>query len=406
MTRLCLPHIRDGGHIVNMGSIAGPLGLPERRDLHHRRSSPVRGFTRALREDLLGRADPRHRPSTPGLVETEFSLVRFRGDEEKAKSVYEGVAAAARPRTSPTAILFALTRPPHVNVDEMRRRCRSTRRAAPGSSVRSMLTILEGTTFCICDERGDVGDDTSGFFADDTRFSPLRLTIDGQRPLLLSSDQVEYFSAAFFLRNPLARGLPQDALSIIRSRFVGDAKQDRIVVQNERSSRVLRARLEFGSDFADIFTVKAYDFTLGDPVDAPPLPPLVEPRCDAGGQFVLADGEAGEDAGDPLAAGRVDGAGLRTRSSSSRASGGSSWSTSCLRRRRALHPDPPSTASARSSSTSATRSPPGSCACRSCARLGRSRAHVRAVGRRPRALRIRAATAASARCRPPACRGS
>jgi glycogen debranching enzyme len=154
------------------------------------------------------------------------------------------------------------------------------------------LTILEGTTFCICDERGDVGDDTSGFFADDTRFlSVLRLTIDGRRPLLLTSNKVEYFSAAFFLRNPPTETLPQDALSITRFRFVGDAMQDRIVVQNQGTETVLfQLALEIGSDFADIFTVKGYDFSFGDPLHAPPLPALVEPTFDGGSrQFLLVD---------------------------------------------------------------------------------------------------------------------
>ena len=59
------------------------------------------------------------------------------------------------------------------------------------------LTILEGSTFCICDERGDIDGETQGLFADDTRFlSLLRLTVNGAKPLLLSSGVVEYFSAA------------------------------------------------------------------------------------------------------------------------------------------------------------------------------------------------------------------
>src|SRR5919204_362856 len=96
------------------------------------------------------------------------------------------------------------------------------------------LTILEGSTFCICDERGDIDAETQGFFAADTRFlSLLRLTLNGAKPLLLSSGVVEYFSAAFYLRNPLAGGLPQDSLSITRERFVGEGMQDRIVVQNQ-----------------------------------------------------------------------------------------------------------------------------------------------------------------------------
>jgi glycogen debranching enzyme len=154
------------------------------------------------------------------------------------------------------------------------------------------LTILEGTTFCICDERGDVGDDTSGFFADDTRYlSVFRLTIDGRRPLLLTSNKVEYFSAAFFLRNAPSESLPQDSISITRSRFVGDAMQDRVVIQNQGAEPVMfQLALEIGSDFADIFTVKAYDFAFGDPLHAPPLPPLAEPLFDGdAGHFLLSD---------------------------------------------------------------------------------------------------------------------
>ncbi|MDQ3162047.1 MAG: hypothetical protein M3Q92_04330, partial [Actinomycetota bacterium] len=70
--------------------------------------------------------------------------------------------------------------------------------------MKAPLTILEGSTFCICDEIGDLGAQTSGLFAEDTRFlSRLELRINGVRPLLLSSGTVEYFSAAFFLRNPV-----------------------------------------------------------------------------------------------------------------------------------------------------------------------------------------------------------
>ena len=88
-------------------------------------------------------------------------------------------------------------------------------------------TILEGSTFCICDERGDVTEATHGFFVDDTRFlSKLALTVDGERPLLLSGGTVEYFSAAFFLRTAA------NELSIKRERFVGDGMQDVVTLTN------------------------------------------------------------------------------------------------------------------------------------------------------------------------------
>jgi len=154
------------------------------------------------------------------------------------------------------------------------------------------LTILEGSTFCICDDRGDVGDETSGFFAQDTRFLSLfRLTINGERPLLLSSAKVEYFSAVFYLRNPLAGGLPQDTLSVARRRFVGEGMQERIVIRNEGMEPVsFELGIEVGSDFADIMSVKDHDFALGNPLIARPLPPPVEPQYDAeSNQFVLVD---------------------------------------------------------------------------------------------------------------------
>jgi 3-hydroxy acid dehydrogenase/malonic semialdehyde reductase len=116
MTRLCLPHIRDGGHIVQIGSVAGRQAY-ESGSLYVTSKFAVRGFTYALREDLLGRPI-RLTTVDPGLVETDFSRVRFRGDEEKAAAVYRGVDAIA-PAEIADCIVFALTRPPHVNVDEL-----------------------------------------------------------------------------------------------------------------------------------------------------------------------------------------------------------------------------------------------------------------------------------------------
>ena len=119
ITRLCLPHLRDGGHIVNLGSVAGIAAYPN-GSLYVTSKFAVHGFTKALREDLLGRPI-RITNVAPGLVETDFSTVRFRGDAEKARAVYADVAlgGAMQPDDVADCVLFALTRPPHVNVDEL-----------------------------------------------------------------------------------------------------------------------------------------------------------------------------------------------------------------------------------------------------------------------------------------------
>ena len=116
MTRLCLPHIRDGGHIVFTGSIAGRQAY-ENGASYVASKFAVRGFVYALREDLLGRPI-RITTVDPGLTETEFSLVRYKGDADAANAVYEGVEPV-RPDEIADCVLFALTRPPHVNVDEI-----------------------------------------------------------------------------------------------------------------------------------------------------------------------------------------------------------------------------------------------------------------------------------------------
>jgi len=166
-----------------------------------------------------------------------------------------------------------------------------------------MLTILDGSTFCICDDRGDIATETSGFFAHDTRFlSRLVLRVGGSTPLLLSSGRVEHFQAAFYLRNGTADGLPRDAVSIARERFVGTGMQERISLRNESPEPLsLDVALEAEADFADIISVKLHDFSLGDPELAQPLPlpapsshdeerrqvSIVDPRGDLGTQLVF-----------------------------------------------------------------------------------------------------------------------
>ncbi|HLF69030.1 MAG TPA: glycogen debranching N-terminal domain-containing protein [Gaiellaceae bacterium] len=159
-----------------------------------------------------------------------------------------------------------------------------------------MLTILEGSTFCISDERGDIAGETSGFYAHDTRFlSRLTLRIEGERPLLLSSGRVEHFAASFYLRNPSANRLPHDALSIARERFVGTGMHERVAIRNESMQRLeFELSLELAADFADVISVKLHDFALGDPQSAPPLPPPAPETHDVEGRQILLEDPAGD----------------------------------------------------------------------------------------------------------------
>jgi NADP-dependent 3-hydroxy acid dehydrogenase YdfG len=116
ITRHCLPHIRDGGHILFTGSVAGRQAYPNGASYIAAKFG-LRGFVYALREDLLGRPI-RITTVDAGLVETEFSLVRFKGDAAQAKAVYEGVDPIT-PDEVADCVMFALTRPLHVNIDEM-----------------------------------------------------------------------------------------------------------------------------------------------------------------------------------------------------------------------------------------------------------------------------------------------
>lgn len=118
VTRVLLPKIEasGAGHIVNIGSIAGfesyPGGAGYTASKH-----AVRAITRTLRLELLGKPI-RVTEVDPGLVETEFSVVRFDGDVELAKKPYEGI----QPLTAEDiadCVAWAVTRPLHVNIDEI-----------------------------------------------------------------------------------------------------------------------------------------------------------------------------------------------------------------------------------------------------------------------------------------------
>ena len=117
MTRLVLPHMQEGrGHIVNLGSWAGREAYPQ-GGMYVGSKTAVLALTRVLRRELVGRI----RVSTvdPGMVgDTEFSDVRFAGDRERKDAVYQGVDYLT-PTDVADCILFAVTRPEHMVVDEM-----------------------------------------------------------------------------------------------------------------------------------------------------------------------------------------------------------------------------------------------------------------------------------------------
>src|SRR6478609_1031026 len=120
MTRLCLPYLVEdgGGHIVNIGSVAGIWSYPNGSSYVASKFA-VHGYTRALRDDLQGKP-VRITNIAAGMVETNFSAVRFR-DEEAGKAVYSNVAMGGPITAQDVAdcVLFALSRPPNVNIDEI-----------------------------------------------------------------------------------------------------------------------------------------------------------------------------------------------------------------------------------------------------------------------------------------------
>jgi len=107
---------RGAGHVVNIGSIAGHETYPG-GNVYCASKHAVTALGRSLNIDVLG-TGVRVSSVDPGLVETEFSVVRFHGDQERAESVYEGLEPL-HGRDVADAVLFCATRPPHANVREM-----------------------------------------------------------------------------------------------------------------------------------------------------------------------------------------------------------------------------------------------------------------------------------------------
>ena len=118
MTRNVAPLMTKlgSGHIINIGSIAGhevyPMG-----NVYCATKFAVDALTKSMRTDLL---DKNIRVTTvdPGMVKTDFSIVRFAGDADRAKKVYEGVKPLT-PEDIADSVLYCATRPPHVNINEL-----------------------------------------------------------------------------------------------------------------------------------------------------------------------------------------------------------------------------------------------------------------------------------------------
>jgi serine 3-dehydrogenase len=104
------------GHIINIGSIAGYEVYPG-GNVYCATKFAVRALSRGLRLDLSG-TNIRVSEVAPGMVETEFSLVRFRGDKERAGKVYQGLTPLS-PDDIADAVVYCATRPPHVNISQI-----------------------------------------------------------------------------------------------------------------------------------------------------------------------------------------------------------------------------------------------------------------------------------------------
>jgi len=118
VTRLVVPGMvkRGKGHVVNIASIAGIQTYP-RGNVYCASKAAVRVLSDGLRQDLLG-TPIRVTTISPGLVETEFAQVRFRGNRERATQTYKGMTPLTADDVADT-VFYAITRPSHVNVSEI-----------------------------------------------------------------------------------------------------------------------------------------------------------------------------------------------------------------------------------------------------------------------------------------------
>ncbi len=135
--------------------------------------------------------------------------------------------------------------------------CRRLREEAAMSEVK----ILDGNTFVVSDDRGDIEAspiDPTGLFSFDTRFlSKWVLTVNGERLNALSVDDLQYFETRFFLVPGTGTVYIDAKLSVIRRRAVGDGFHEELTILNHDDKPVdLTVRIDAGCDFADLFEVK------------------------------------------------------------------------------------------------------------------------------------------------------
>ncbi|MDX2129324.1 MAG: SDR family NAD(P)-dependent oxidoreductase [Chloroherpetonaceae bacterium] len=107
---------RGSGHIINLGSVAGYMSYAG-GSVYCATKFGVRAFSESLRYELLGK-NIRVSCVSPGLVETEFSVVRFKGDESKAKEVYKNMTPLTAEDIA-ECLTFVASRPAHVDIDDL-----------------------------------------------------------------------------------------------------------------------------------------------------------------------------------------------------------------------------------------------------------------------------------------------